>query len=933
MDSQAIDFGRYRLLKLLARGGMGEVYLAQYKGVAGFEKQCVIKKIRADLADQSSFTERFLNEGRTLVALTHSNIVQIFDMGEVDGSYYLAMEYVKGTDLRQILRRMGGLRMPVVCAVAVAREMLKGLGYAHRATDSAGKLLGIVHRDVSPSNVMISTEGEVKLIDFGIAKIQTMESSSGVVQGKFAYMSPEQARGDALDARTDLFSCGIVLYEMLSGVRPFEGDSDLRSLELVKTHIQRPLSAYRSDVSEALDKILDRVLAKDRTQRYETAEAFYDALEAVLAGQRFDQRDIANYFAPFMTDYAGTAGAIEDALDQMLNAQAFAQGRMTTRTLDVQAVTGSDDKSASEDVALGDTRSLPALEPIAEADVLAETKAAKAAGRSDVSALASGMAENAGAASSEALDAHGIATEASDNAAGTSSEVPEKTEGISSEVPEKTGPVSDVADASGNAAADNEQKAVGLLSGSTAKTGGASSEKESSSDSLALPEADGHGRRRRLSAKVRYGIAGGVIVMLVAIVLVAVIWHIDSIERASQFRMLLEAMRLGGDDGVEVRASGEAEAPSEDVFVPFWKRSIQLLEMQRPYRSGVPVLFRTDPESATLYIVEGGYRALDGKSVQLLTDRDVEIALQAPGYETCLFRVRFNGGGGEAFQNMDWVDCLGVSARLSADSHRIDVDVRLRPLRGRNGGADKDDDRVEAAMQDADAAAPEKAVAPEKNVQLADEGRGVVPEAAGDSMERAADSAGAELDSQAEADASSPALRTARENEKIRTKEKNSAREETRLPKTAQNKISSSVSASMASRLVAGELRVVLPAEVSLPEGTAFEIQPLVSGRKIAVPYRGRFGADSIRADFCEATVRIEESYVPGDPSPYQVADIYLNGRRVAAQASIVRLVAPCQAYEVEARTASSTARLRGSATVRFDSSASQTISLHLLAE
>lgn len=453
-------------------------------------------------------------------------------------------------------------------------------------------------------------------------------------------------------------------------------------------------------------------------------------------------------------------------------------------------------------------------------------------------------------------------------------------------------------------------------------------ERTTSSDHLSWQDADARGRRRRLSAKVRYGIAGGVIVMLVAMVLVVLIWHIDSIERASQFRMLLEAMRLDGKEGDVVQASGASETASEDVFVPFWKRSIQLLEMQRPYRSGVPVLFRTEPESATLYIVEGGYRALDGKSVQLLTDRDVEIALQAPGYETCMFRVRFNGGGGEAFQNMDWENCLGVSAKLSADSHRIDVDVRLMPLRGRSVGTeDVDEDSVEA-----DGLNPSGGATEEKG-QMEQDGKRVVPETTADSLERSADSSETEQDSIDAKDAALPSSKTARENEKARSKEKTAARGETRLSRTAQKNVTSSVSASVASRLVAGELRVSLPADVSLPEGTSFEIQPLVSGRKIAVPYRGKFGAEGIRVDFCEATVRIEESYVPGDPSPYQVADIYLNGRRIASQASLVRLVAPCQIYEVEARTTSSSARLRGRATVRFDSSASQTISLHLLAE
>ncbi|MBQ1926309.1 MAG: serine/threonine protein kinase [Proteobacteria bacterium] len=914
MDSQ-IQFGRYKLLKLLARGGMGEVYLAQYAGVAGFEKMCVIKKIRADLADQTSFTERFLNEGRTLVALTQSNIVQIFDMGEVDGAYYLAMEYVKGTDLRQILRRMGNMRMPVVCAVAVTREMLKGLGYAHRAVDGEGHSLGIVHRDVSPSNVMVSTEGEVKLIDFGIAKIRTMESSSGVVQGKFAYMSPEQARGDTLDARTDLFSCGIVLYEMLSGVRPFEGDSDLRSLELVKTHKHKPIRDYRPDVSEKLEKILDRVLSKNREDRYQSAEAFYDALEAVMDGQRFDQRDIANYFAPFMSEAQGPrSGFIEDALDEMLNAQAFAQGRMTTRTLDV----------SSGELARGMAEC-----ETCTADPSIQSEDGGGARDGDVSR-----------AEKEELEAPKVAANLGDSAVPASQDDVSRDEHGELESLKVAANLGDSAvpamqgDVSRDENGDLEAPRVAANLGDSAVP--------ASQDDVSRDEASGAvvvlPKRRRLPAKLRYGMIGGLIVLFVAMVVVAVIWQIDSRERASQFQILLDALR--SDENV---AQPVAEAAPEERFVPFFERSVRLLEMHRPYRSGVPVLFRTEPESATLYIVEGGYRALDGKSVQLLTDRDVEIALQSPGYETCLFRVRFSGKDSEPSQSIDWENCQGVSAKLSSDSYQIEVDARLSPLRARMADADVragqpsalddgvsaeteqnrgDNMAVEGIASDGEAGMDDTGATALQNVVEQDEPGGA---------DAQPDVAQAKTPEQPARTAAKPAQtkgKTASAKEKDIVE-----REETRGARTDKKTVSGEFSASMAAELVADGQIFSLPAQVSLPAGTPFEIKPQVSGRKVAVPYRGKFSEGRVRAEFCEATVRIEESYISGDPSPYQAADIYLDGRKVASQVSLVRLVAPCQKYAIEARINTNAAALRGKTSVRLDETASQTISLHLSEE
>ncbi|MBQ4361279.1 MAG: serine/threonine protein kinase, partial [Proteobacteria bacterium] len=306
MQNISRQFGRYELLGRIARGGMGEIYLARFTGVAGFEKRCVIKKILPELASNQAFVDKFLDEGKTLVALTHSNIVQIFDMGCVNGEYYLAMEHIDGADLRFLLRQFNlrNLRMGIGESCYIILEVLKGLSYANRATDGEGKPLGVIHRDISPSNILISNEGEVKIIDFGIAKseLKTTESSAGLVQGKFAYMSPEQARGEALDARTDLFSLGVVFYEMLTGLRPFEGTSDLQSIEKIKTAEPPAITDLRADVPAALERIINRALSKSPEGRYKDADAFYEEVEDFMldAGLKTKSRDLVAAFHPLI---------------------------------------------------------------------------------------------------------------------------------------------------------------------------------------------------------------------------------------------------------------------------------------------------------------------------------------------------------------------------------------------------------------------------------------------------------------------------------------------------------------------------------------------------------------------------------------------------------------------------------------------------------
>jgi serine/threonine protein kinase len=286
-DETPRQLGRYELIRRIAVGGMGEIYLARVRGTAGFEKTVIIKTILPHLAEEETFVDKFLDEGRIVVNLTHGNIVPVFDMDEVDGEYFIAMDYVPGRDVREVLKRLRerGEQMPVDIATYITAEVCEGLGYAHRQTDEEGNNLGIVHRDVSPSNVLISTEGEVKIIDFGIARAadRRAKTVSGRIQGKCCYMSPEQARGDDLDHRSDVFSTGVVFYEMLTGLRPFEGDSDLKSLDLVRECDYEPPSFVDGEVPPQIDAIVERALQKDPDDRYQTIDEMHLELMEYLA--------------------------------------------------------------------------------------------------------------------------------------------------------------------------------------------------------------------------------------------------------------------------------------------------------------------------------------------------------------------------------------------------------------------------------------------------------------------------------------------------------------------------------------------------------------------------------------------------------------------------------------------------------------------------
>lgn len=294
--------GRYELIARLGAGGMGEIFLARTVGSGGFEKQVVIKRILPHLAGDPDFVQRIVDEGKLVVQLRHTCIAQVLDMGEDGGATYIAMEYVDGRDLAELMRlaRAGGVETPVSLVATLLARLLEGLDYAHHATDRDGRPMGIIHRDVSPSNVMISKAGEVKLLDFGIARAaeRAHVTVSGAIRGKYNYMSPEQAKGGELDARSDLFSLGVVAWELFTGARPFDAPSDLLTLDRVRFHDPGPLAAVAPDVPVELCALVDRLLQKEASARYDSAADALRALQGYLQGEGTVvlARDIAAWF-------------------------------------------------------------------------------------------------------------------------------------------------------------------------------------------------------------------------------------------------------------------------------------------------------------------------------------------------------------------------------------------------------------------------------------------------------------------------------------------------------------------------------------------------------------------------------------------------------------------------------------------------------------
>jgi CheY-like chemotaxis protein/tRNA A-37 threonylcarbamoyl transferase component Bud32 len=279
-------FGRYQLLQKIGAGGMAEVYKARMKGEQGFEKIVAIKRIVPHMATNAEFVTMFVDEAKLAAQLNHNNITHIYDLGKVDAWHYIAMEYVEGKDLRTLLRlgKERGFPLPAELALFIAAKIANALDYAHRRPAPDGSELNLVHRDVSPQNILISDEGDIKLCDFGIAKAASKVSTtmSGALKGKLQYMSPEQAWGKRLDRRSDIFSLGSVLYEMLTGAPLFEGDTDMSVLESVREGEVAPPTSRGVEVPKRVDQIVLKALAKNPQERYQNASEFEKDLHAVL---------------------------------------------------------------------------------------------------------------------------------------------------------------------------------------------------------------------------------------------------------------------------------------------------------------------------------------------------------------------------------------------------------------------------------------------------------------------------------------------------------------------------------------------------------------------------------------------------------------------------------------------------------------------------
>ena len=284
--SDGVPFGNYRLQRRLARGGMAEVFLARLIGVEGFERRVAIKRILPHLSESEEFRGMFLDEARLAAQLTHPNIVHIYDFGKVDDYYFIAMEYVDGVDIGRLIRRAKERPVPFELAARILADVCAGLQFAHNAVDPIGRKLDVVHRDVTPQNVLISYDGQVKLVDFGIAKAQFAAGRTrpGVVKGKYAYMSPEQVEGKPLDGRSDVFSAGICLYELLTGVPLFRRDDVVASMREIRDGKPIHPEKHRRDVPEALVNIMRRALQTSRDNRYASASAMQTELEKYLKG-------------------------------------------------------------------------------------------------------------------------------------------------------------------------------------------------------------------------------------------------------------------------------------------------------------------------------------------------------------------------------------------------------------------------------------------------------------------------------------------------------------------------------------------------------------------------------------------------------------------------------------------------------------------------
>ena len=857
--SNLVKFGRYTLLGLVARGGMGEIYQARYDGVAGFAKTCIIKKIRREYARDKSFVDRFLDEGRLLVSLTHSNIVQIFDMGVVDGEYYLAMEYVDGADLRMLLRHIAPQCVPLSIAIGVCIEVLRGLSYAHRSKDAHARSSGIVHGDVSPSNILISHEGEVKLIDFGIARPARTHSHDDKVQGKLAYMSPEQAHGEALDCRTDIFSTGIVLFEMLAGRRPF---GDNVEAMLCEGKFTCDLSiAHDVDLPEQngeFDEILARSMAPSAKERYQTADEFSDDLIAYTRKYHLicGQKEVLSYFHRYIDDIAkspklqgSTDEVMSAALEAMIGMQSL--GATRTRTL-TPAVASIAADSMNRDIVEYPSRyqSITEENSVNDADFGIENdgKRPVAMGLNTAERLSDDSGQNS-------------ISRLSDDSGQNS--------------------ISRLSD-------DSDQNSIDRLSGASRLNSG---EELLAVDSSQLSRI---GRLRRTLVKMRYMLIGaiGAIAIISGIFFYRMSQSPVSLET---LRQTLEAARLGNDlpqngdysNGAVVDIDDRtAVLPSDGEAYRSISASSFVYDAPKTrkhsFARGVPFAFYTEPSSATIYVVEGVYRDLEDKHFLLVAEQDTEVAIQAAGYETCFYRVHFDDIATRTLGNVSWRGCAGVESTFSLHAGQMQVLVHLNPIRAwRNDGDEQNIDSDQRQPQDN----------AEERDPIDNGARGV---------------AEARTANRTRPRTSTPRAQELNEiRQNAQSAEKNSAIDRI------------SARTNVRATIASADESCELPCTLDVPRNGHYEVRPRVSSRQIGVNYSATAQGDrNVSVDFCKMIVRIQESYVPGDPSPYQVADISIDERQLARQTDKATFILPCGTHEIKARTNTEFGRLEGSLSV-----------------
>lgn len=301
--------GRYRIVDEIGVGGMASVHLARADGPGGFQKWVAIKRIHRHLAEDETFIRMFLDEARIAARISHPNVAQVFDLGKHRDTYWIAMEYLHGEPLREIMRAVeegGAPPMSPQLAARIVADAAEGLHAAHELRDKDGKLLNLVHRDVTPHNLFLTYDGAVKVVDFGIAKVtgRLANTRAGTLKGKLAYMSPEQVRGSAIDRRTDIFALGVVLWELTTGRRLFRMESDLETLERVQACVVPPPSSIVENYPVELESIVMRALAKDLNRRYPTAREISRALQQYLmkSASFVGSEEIGSYVKHVLSD-------------------------------------------------------------------------------------------------------------------------------------------------------------------------------------------------------------------------------------------------------------------------------------------------------------------------------------------------------------------------------------------------------------------------------------------------------------------------------------------------------------------------------------------------------------------------------------------------------------------------------------------------------